>query len=153
VAQSCLVRNRQRGVAVDLALIRAILERALPVCRTASRSPDSPLNCLDRIEATIISNRAIARVHREFFDDPRPTDVITFPCGEILIGAGVVLENAKRFGHSPTAEAALCVIHGLLHLADWDDQRVEDAKLMARKQEQIFKTAHRMVCCATHEKD
>jgi ssRNA-specific RNase YbeY (16S rRNA maturation enzyme) len=68
-------------------------------------------------------------VRGEFFHDPAPTDVITFPYGEILIGAGVVSENA-----------------GLLPLAGWNGQTVRDAKDMAQKQEQIFKIARRMVC-------
>lgn len=121
-------------------------EFALPVCQTAVRSPAAPLSRLDQIEATILGNPAIAKVHRDYFDDPEPTDVITFPYGEILIGAGVVCENAARFGNNPSEEAALCVIHGLLHLAGWDDQITGAAKDMARKQEQIFKIAHRMVC-------
>ncbi len=104
------------------------------------------LGRLEEIEATILSNRAIAKVHGEFFNDPAPTDVITFPYGEILIGAGVVSENAARFGCGASEEAALCVIHGLLHLAGWDDQTVRDAKDMAQKQEQVFKVARRMVC-------
>ena len=118
----------------------------MPACRAAVRSPNSALGQLEEIEATILSNRAIAKVHDEFFHDPAPTDVITFPYGEILIGAGVVSENAARFGSGVSEEAALCVIHGLLHLAGWDDQTVRDAKDMAQKQEQIFKMARRMVC-------
>ena len=121
-------------------------ESALPACRAAVRSTSSALGRLEEIEATILSNRAIAKVHGEFFNDPSPTDVITFPYGEILIGAGVVSENAARFGCGASEEAALCVIHGLLHLAGWDDQTVRDAKDMAKKQEQVFKVARRMVC-------
>jgi probable rRNA maturation factor len=121
-------------------------ESALPACRAAVRSPRSALGRLEEIEATIVSNQAIAKVHGEFLNDPSPTDVITFPYGEILIGAGVVSENAARFGCGASEEAALCVIHGLLHLAGWDDQTVRDAKDMAQTQEQIFKIARRMVC-------
>jgi probable rRNA maturation factor len=106
----------------------------------------APLDGLEEIEATIVSDRAIARVHRTFFNDPAPTDVITFPDGEILIGAGVVASNAARFGNTPSEEAALCLIHGLLHLAGWDDQTARGAKDMRRKQEQIFKMARRVVC-------
>jgi len=119
---------------------------ALPACQAVLQSTRAPLGRLEEIEATILSNRSIARLHSEFFHDPAPTDVITFPYGEILIGAGVVSENAARFGNSASEEAALCVIHGLLHLAGWDDRTVRDAKDMARKQEQIFKMARRMVC-------
>jgi probable rRNA maturation factor len=141
-----VVKNRQRKVAFDLAFIRSMAEFALPACHAMIRSPKAPLGQLKQIEATILGNRSIARLHREFFDDPEPTDVITFPYGEILIGAGIVSENAARFGNSASEEAALCVIHGLLHLAGWDDRTAHDAKDMARKQEQVFKVAHRMVC-------
>jgi probable rRNA maturation factor len=121
-------------------------ECALPACLRASRSGRAPLAGLEKIEATIVSDPAIARVHRTFFNDPAPTDVITFPDGEILIGAGVVADNAARFGNTPNEEAALCLIHGLLHLAGWDDQTARGAKDMRRKQEQIFKMARRVVC-------
>ena len=121
-------------------------ECALPACLRASRSGGAPLAGLEQIEATIVSDRAIARVHQTFFNDPAPTDVITFPDGEILIGAGVVADNAARFGNTPNEEAALCLIHALLHLAGWDDQTARGAKDMRRKQEQIFKMARRVVC-------
>jgi probable rRNA maturation factor len=142
----CVIRNRQRSFLFDLGLIRALVEYAVPACLQATRSRQAALSQLERIEATIVANRVIAKVHRQFFRDPAPTDVITFPYGEILIGAGVVSENASRFGHGASEEAAYCVIHGLLHLAGWDDQTESEAKDMARKQEQIFKTACRMVC-------
>jgi probable rRNA maturation factor len=146
VATPVVVRNRQRKIAFDLTLIRSIAEFAAPACQKVVRSASAPLNRLEEIEATILGDPAIAKVHREYFDDPAPTDVITFPYGEILIGAGVVSENAARFGNSPSEEAALCLVHGLLHLAGWDDRTARDARDMAHKQEQIFKMALRMVC-------
>jgi probable rRNA maturation factor len=121
-------------------------ECAWPACLRVVRTARAPLAALHQIEATIVSDRRIARVHRIFFNDPAPTDVITFPDGEILIGAGVVAGNAARFGKTPNEEAALCLIHGLLHLAGWDDQTDRGAKDMRRKQEQIFKMARRVVC-------
>jgi probable rRNA maturation factor len=153
MAHFCVLRNRQRKIAFDLAFIGSLVESALPECRSAARAPTSLLSHLDKIEATILSNRVIAKVHSEFFQDPAPTDVITFPYGEILLGAGVVFENAARFRHSPSEEAAICVIHGLLHLGGWNDRDVQDSKDMARKQEQIFKIARRMVCSATHDRN
>jgi probable rRNA maturation factor len=146
VARAIVIKNRQRKIAFDLVFIRSMAEFALPACRAVVCSSHAPLGRLAQIEATILGSRSIAKVHREFFQDPAPTDVITFAYGEILIGAGVVSENAARFGNSASEEAALCVIHGLLHLAGWDDRSARDAKVMARKQEHIFKMAHRMVC-------
>ena len=142
---SLVVGNRQRTVALDLPFIRRVAAAAVPGCLDAIRSPDAPLARLAAVEAVILSDKAIARVHGEFFQDPAPTDVITFHHGEILLGAGVIAENAGRFGLEPSGEAALCLIHGMLHLAGWDDLTARQAKQMARKQEQIFKAALRMV--------
>lgn len=137
--------NRQRARPFDTAFILRFVTVARPACLAAVRLPDAPLGQLPEVEATILSDRAIGRVHDEFFSDPEPTDVITFHHGEILIGAGVVTENAERYNRTPDEEAALCYIHGLLHLGGWDDLEPQDAKDMARMQEQIFKYARRMV--------
>ncbi|MFZ4682840.1 MAG: rRNA maturation RNase YbeY [Terrimicrobiaceae bacterium] len=132
------ISNRQRGVAFDLRFLTRMARAAHPSCLASIRKDPAPLAGLTAIEATILSDRRIAQVHREFFDDPTPTDVITFHHGEILLGAGVVAENAERFGRSVDEEAALCLIHGMLHLAGWDDLTPADAKRMAERQEQIF---------------
>lgn len=120
-------------------------EAAHPACLEAVCLPDAPLPGLEVVEGTILNDAAIAAVHAEFFNDPTPTDVITFHHGEILLGAGIVTENARRYDRTPDEEAALCLIHGMLHLGGWDDRTPVDAKKMARQQEQIFKMARKMV--------
>jgi probable rRNA maturation factor len=142
---SLSLTNRQRAVVFDRPWILGVVSAARPACLASVRDNDAPLATLRAVEATILGNAAIGRVHAEFFADPDPTDVITFQHGEILLGAGVLAENAARFGHRPSEEAALCFIHGLLHLAGWDDRTPGEAEDMARLQEQIFKRARRMV--------
>lgn len=137
--------NRQRRFPFRLPFLRAMVEAAQASCQEAVCHTSAPLPTLTRVEGTILSDPAIAAVHAEFFDDPTPTDVITFHHGEILLGAETVTANARLYGRTPDEEAALCLIHGLLHLAGWDDQTPADAKKMARRQEQIFKRARRMV--------
>ena len=145
MAFSLKIANRQRSVAFDLPFIRQVAEAAKGSCLEALKSKREALAKLEVVEVTIVSDRTIARVHGDFFADPTPTDVITFQHGELLLGAGTIAENAVRYGHGASEEAALCVIHGLLHLAGWDDLTAAEAKHMARKQEQIFKLARRMV--------
>ncbi len=139
------INNRQRGISFDLDFIARMAQVAHPFCLAANRSDTVPLAQLTEIAVSLLSDRRIAQVHREFFDDPTPTDVITFQHGELLLGAGVVADNAQTFGRSINEEAALCVIHGLLHLAGWDDLTAAEAKKMAARQEQIFKMARRML--------
>ena len=138
------ITNRQRGLRFDLAFVRRMAGAALPAC-VESCLKRAPLKALALVEVTILSDARIAEVHGDFFDDPTPTDVITFQHGEILIGAQTVADNARRYHQTNDEEAARCVIHGLLHLAGWDDLNARDQKKMLGLQERIFKTARRAV--------
>jgi len=136
--------NRQRGIPLDFDLIRSVTRAAAGACLEAAK-PGSPLTGLAAVEISFLSDAAITRVHGRFFGDPTPTDVITFPYGEILIGAGTVAAHAPRFFHSASMEASLCAIHGLLHLGGHDDLTKQDAAAMARLQERLLKAALKMV--------
>lgn len=139
------IANRQRRFPFDARFVARMAESAFPACLAVCLSKSAPLHGLSVIEAVLLSDKKIAAVHKEFFGDSAPTDVITFHHGEILLGAGVITENARQYGRTSGEEAALCVIHGMLHLAGWNDLNARDAKKMARQQEQIFKTARRVV--------
>jgi len=111
------------------------------MCLDAAAKLGGPLRSLDRIECTVVGNRTMARIHREFLDIQGPTDVITFPYGEILVCAPVADSRAREFGHDVTTELALYCIHGLLHLAGHDDTNPALAKRMAKEQEKILAKA------------
>jgi len=138
------ITNRQRGFRFDLPFIRNLAAAALPAC-VESCLPRAPLKALPLVEVAILSDARIARVHGEFFEDPTPTDVITFQHGEILLGAETIGDNARGYHQTASEEAARCIIHGLLHLAGWDDLNSRDQKKMIGLQERIFKRARRAV--------
>jgi probable rRNA maturation factor len=131
------LHNRQRTHAFDMRYLLAIGIEAMPVVLSRSRA-GSPLRELALVEACVIGDRTMARLHASHMQDPSPTDVLTFHHGEILLGAGVITRQAPDFGHSPTEEAALCLVHGLLHLAGWDDRTPAAARRMASLQAGIF---------------
>lgn len=132
--------NRQRKFRFSLPLLRSLLPQALPLCLELSGPDDAPLPLLEGIQFSIISDSAIARVHSEFFLDPSPTDVITFPYGEALLGAGVISANAALHGHSPDREAALCMVHAMLHLNGFNDLQETERSAMHLRQEAILQT-------------
>ena len=98
------------------------------------------------VEITLLGEAAIARVHRQFLDDPTPTDVITFEHGEILIGVPIAAVNAKKFRHLADHEVALCAIHGLLHLLGYDDLTEKERVIMHTRQDEILTAALRSMC-------
>lgn len=139
------IYNRQKAYPIPLPWLRRIGKAALPACLAAVKSPDAPLVLLPEIEITIVDDADIARVHGDFLDDPTPTDVITFHHGEILISADTALRQGREHGQSLDHETALYLVHGLLHLAGWDDHEESDARAMARLQEGILRDALALV--------
>ncbi len=131
----------QRSVSYDRDRVEALVLAAAPLCTAESGRVRGPLASLSAVEVSIVGSRAMARVHREFLDIRGATDVITFPYGEILVCASVAAGRAHEFGHSTTDEIALYIIHGLLHLAGYDDILPADAARMALAQERILQLA------------
>ena len=71
----------------------------------------------------------------EFF--AHPPDGIT-RLGEVIISYPKALEQAKEQGHTTERELALLVIHGILHLLDYDhEDSGEEAGMRAREEEHL----------------
>ena len=81
----------------------------------------------------------MAKVHADFLGDPTETDVITFPYGEILVCPAVAQDVALTFDHKLQDEVLLYALHGVLHLAGYDDKSPEDAREMAAAQEELLR--------------
>jgi probable rRNA maturation factor len=143
MAVEILFANRQR-TPVNLPWIQRVVLEALPLCIEKPRRKG--LELPDEVEITLLGEAAISRVHGEFLGDPTPTDVITFAHGEILIGVPIAAENAKKYRHSVNREVALCAIHGLLHLLDYDDLTDGERSVMHARQEEILEEAIRRSC-------
>lgn len=133
--------NRQRGHRPDLAWLRRVIRRALPDCLAALKSAEAPLAALEEIEITLIDDPEIGRVHADFLGDPEPTDVITFQHGEILISADTAVRQAAEHAETADRELALYAVHGLLHLAGWEDHDPAEAAAMAGRQAAILAAA------------
>jgi len=130
--------HRARATSYRSARLEKLVTVALPHCLAIAKKHHAELAALPAVEITILGARAMAKVHRDFLGIPGPTDVITFPYGEILVCAPVAADRAREFGHDTTTELALYAIHGLLHLSGHDDITAAKEKRMAAAQEKIL---------------
>lgn len=126
---------------LNLARLVLIAEHAYPACLAAARPEQNVLAQLTELEVTLLSDLEIAGVHGEFLDDPTPTDVITFHHGEILISLETAARQAPLHGFNAADEVTLYLIHGLLHLAGWDDHDPTEAAAMATLQHSLLTAA------------
>jgi len=135
--------SHQRSIKIDQKKIESLVQPALTLCLTKKRYETSSLPTM--VEISFLNDRAISKVHADFCNDASPTDVITFrhseELGEILLGIPTIARHAKKFEHPLNHEIALCVIHGLLHLLDYDDIEEQERLLMHREQDLLLQHA------------
>jgi probable rRNA maturation factor len=95
------------------------------------------------VSLAFVDNPTIHRLNKRFLDHDEPTDVLSFPLseanakklqGELVIGAEVALAQATERGHDVKAELTLYVIHGLLHLCEYDDLDDAGARKMRERE-------------------
>jgi probable rRNA maturation factor len=135
------VRNLQRTVRVNVAALQEFARQALQLCFGIHRNEPTQLKRLREIFVLLISDRRMARLHRQFLNKAGPTDVLTFEHGEIFLSAERARDHARRFGSSLGQEVRLYVVHGLLHLHGFDDRNEVEAQRMERMQRQIVAAA------------
>ncbi len=143
-----MVLNRQRACHLGRGFsgcLRRRLQAALPLvlasCREGGSLPELP-----EVTVVLLSSRRMARLHSQFLGDPAPTDVITFHHGEIALGIEVAFREAAARGLDLFEEVSLYAIHGLLHLAGWNDHALRDARSMALRQSEILRSTRPALC-------
>ena len=89
------------------------------------------------IDVVFADDALLSELHGSWLDDPSPTDVLSFdlgegpgPSGEVLVSVERAREVAAQRNIEPSAELALYVVHGVLHLCGFDDRDGEDRRAM-----------------------
>jgi probable rRNA maturation factor len=90
------------------------------------------------VTVAIVDDATIARLHEQFLDVAGPTDVLSFPSGEIVVSADTALREAKRRGIPPLHELQLYVVHGALHLAGYDDRSPAQQRRMRAAERRVL---------------
>jgi len=135
------VANRQRRVPVSTPRLRATAEAALRALGRADL----------HVDVTVVDDSAIRRLNARYLRRRRTTDVLAFDLeadfhatgpsrlmGEVIVCADTAKRQARRVGVSVALEIDLLVVHGLLHLAGWDDHEPREARLMHEREREIL---------------
>jgi probable rRNA maturation factor len=98
----------------------------------------------DEVGIHFVEKDEISRLHAQFFQDPSPTDCISFPIdnttssngefrlmGDVFVCPQVAVDYAAANQGNPYEEVTLYVIHGLLHLMGYND--IEDSEIEAMR--------------------
>lgn len=113
-------------------------QQAVALALNVAVTDHSVLSQLEEVEISIVDDKEIADVHMRFMDIPGATDVITFEHGEIHISLETARKQALEYGNDYKRELVLYIVHGLLHLAGYEDASDEDAARMDALQQSIL---------------
>jgi probable rRNA maturation factor len=111
------------------------------------------------VSVLITDDAELRRLNKTYRDVDKPTDVLSFPMldlkpgrfdpspadidndtglvplGDIVLSYDRVLDQARRFGHTPDREAAYLAVHSALHLLGYDhtDEGADKRAMRARE--------------------
>ena len=104
-----------------------------------------------RLSVVVIGATAMATLHRKFRGSPNATDVLTFDLesdpqigivdADIVVCTDVARRRAARRGGSleiARAELALYLVHGILHLASYDDHTTSEFRRMHAREDELL---------------
>lgn len=144
------VNNTQNSLQISTQAVKTIVKSVIA---------GEGQNC-DEVSIYFVSTEEICQLHKDFFDDPTPTDCISFPLdeedvdnqidyrilGDVFVCPQTALEYAEANGTDPYDETALYVIHGLLHLMGYDDLEENKVVLMREAEDRHLKKIKEMKC-------
>lgn len=138
------IYNKQKDLSLSLANARLMISFLLKNLHIST----------DEVIFHFVSKAAIGKMHASFFDDPSPTDCISFPLdpadtspsdekhrilGEVFVCPQVAIEYAEENNLDPHEETALYMIHGILHLLGYDDLTPSDRRKMRQMEQKCLK--------------
>ena len=145
------IADSQQALELDEAFVREVAGRVLAEERVAGAE----------ISVALVDNPTMRELNRQYLNHDYDTDVLSFllDCdesevpaatehaprgagkrieGEIIVSTEMAVQRAADFGWSSRDEAVLYLIHGLLHLAGYDDLTKPEKELMRQRERQLL---------------
>ncbi len=103
-----------------------------------------------RVCLRVVGRRAMSALHGRYLANPAPTDVLTFDLGtdrvagwiegDVVICADVarIRAGARARPSAACAELALYAVHGVLHLAGYDDKSPRGFTRMHAREDELL---------------
>jgi probable rRNA maturation factor len=132
-----------RGLPARLRSLKGVLRRAARQALLDHQVESYALSL------SFVDDERISRLNKEFLGRSGPTDVIAFDLsekglpfervGDIYVSLDTAQANSKNLGVSLDQELLRLVIHGVLHILGYSDERSPDELRMRKAQEDLVK--------------
>jgi probable rRNA maturation factor len=100
---------------------------------------------ISSLTISFINSIELRKINKDYLNHDYETDVITFNYslkqnnidGEILISFEEAKRNAKKYNVTYGIELSRLVIHGMLHLLNFDDKDKKSKNIMRKRENQL----------------
>jgi len=149
---------------IDVQIASAYAEQVaehevIRIVRTALAHEAQPAEAA--VTVVITDDDEIRRLNRDYLDEDRPTDVLSFAAsedsdagdaefvtpddlapylGDIIISYPTALAQAAERNEPVTQELALLIVHGCLHLLGYDHANDPEREAMWARQDEILRS-------------
>jgi len=128
-----LIDDRQDDMPLDIAGLNALAEETL-VGEDAANA---------ELSVSFVTEREIADLNSRYAGEDAPTDVLSFPMGDLdedgvrILGDVIIAPavGARNNADDPAGELRLLIVHGILHLLGHDHMGDADRAEMWSRQE------------------
>jgi len=131
------LKNLQKKIPIPNAKILKAIQHAI---NSSPLRGEARWGC-SNLSIVFTGSERMRTINKKYLGHDYVTDVLTFDLGEgqaeIIICPQVAVTNAKAHQTSTEKEIILYVIHGILHLAGYDDHSPKDI-LKMRKMEKVI---------------
>ena len=143
--------DEQRRIKVPAAA-KKLLREALQAVAELHALPDNT-----EVDITIVDDKAIHQINKEYRQVDRPTDVLSFAfdesadeepeihdnpeahlLGNIIISAETARRQGQEYGHGFNRELAYLAVHGCLHLLGYDHMQPKEKAVMRAEEEKAL---------------
>ena len=135
------IANLHKSFRVNESLLKRVVGRILTFC-----GPSRPTE----FEFIFMDDGSIKSLNKKYKGRNVPTDVLAFnikrdefgpktDLGEAYISIDRALDYSRKCGADPHLETVLYVVHAILHICGYDDEKSNDRKRMWNKQEEILR--------------
>ena len=137
------IENRQKKISVDRRRVRRAMTRIMKY-----------LNCSDKVVSLLfVDNKEITEINRRYLNRNYPTNVLAFSLaagefgninpsilGDIVISVDTAYKDAAESGIEFDDELAFLMIHGVLHLLNYNHNEASNRKTrrMDKKERELF---------------
>ena len=138
-----IIENRQKRISIDRRSLRKAMSRIM-----------KHLCCSDKVISLLfVDDNEIREINRLYLNRDYPTNVVSFSLtegefgdinpnilGDIVISAETAFKDAEESGIAFNDELAFLMIHGILHLLDYNHENADQVKTqtMKKKERELF---------------